>query len=105
MTMTDFKAELKTLKQKHQDRIASVRARLKVQTKDLSAIKSALKDQDEGLTVPQIAAAAGLPADKALWYVTAMRKYGQVIEGEQDGDYFRYLLDAAGQSNEPVEAE
>jgi hypothetical protein len=106
MTMSDFKEELKALKQRHRDRISAVRGRVKGQTKDLSAIKTALKEgRSEGMTVPEIAAAADLPSDKVLWYVTALRKYGQVVEGDQDGGYFRYLLDAATQSTENVEAE
>ncbi len=43
-------------------------------------------------TVPQIAAATDLPEDGALWFVTAMKKYGAIREEDQDGDYVRYAL-------------
>ncbi len=43
-------------------------------------------------TVPEIAQAAGLPTRTVLWHMTAMRKYGQAREVDQDGDYPRYAL-------------
>ena len=44
------------------------------------------------LTVPEIAEAAGLPTRTILWTVTAMRKYGLVVEDSTDGSYPRYAL-------------
>lgn len=43
-------------------------------------------------TVPELAAATGLPARTVLWQVTAMKKYGEAREVEVDGDYPRYGL-------------
>ena len=43
-------------------------------------------------TVPQLAEATGLPTDEVFWHVISMRKYGQVAEGEKDGQYFQYVL-------------
>lgn len=43
-------------------------------------------------TVPEIAEASGLPARLILWTVTAMRKYGTVLEDSVDGSYPRYTL-------------
>lgn len=43
-------------------------------------------------TVPRIATATDLPTDRALWFVTAMKKYGEIREEDQDGDYVRYAL-------------
>lgn len=54
------------------------------------AIRAALTDG--GATVPQIAKQTGLPAHEVLWHVTAMKKYGEVREVGQDGDYVRYAL-------------
>lgn len=44
------------------------------------------------LTVPEIAAAIGRPADEAMYWVMGMRKYGYLHElKEKTGDgYFRY---------------
>ena len=38
---------------------------------------------------PEVAA-----ADEVLWHVTGMRKYGQVAEAGEDGDYILYELTA-----------
>jgi hypothetical protein len=43
-------------------------------------------------TVPQIAGALNLPSYEVLWHVTGMRKYGQVTEIGEDGDYPLYAL-------------
>ncbi len=45
-------------------------------------------------TVPEIAEAAGIPTRTILWTVTAMRKYGSVVEDSTDGSYVRYALAA-----------
>ena len=41
-------------------------------------------------TVPQIAVALDMPSHEVLWHVTGMRKYGQVTEAGEDGDYPLY---------------
>ena len=47
----------------------------------------------EPMSVPQVASAAGLPTDRVLWHVAAMRKYGQLVEApDKDGDYYTYVL-------------
>jgi len=48
--------------------------------------------QDGPRTVPQLAAATGLPAHEVLWHVAAMRKYGHLEEAgmDEDGDYYLY---------------
>jgi predicted transcriptional regulator len=66
--------------------------RVRTQNAAKTAIRKALKAGP--LTVPEIAQAAAIPARDVLWYVTAMRKYGQVVEEGQDGDYIRYGLAA-----------
>ncbi|MBW1735731.1 MAG: winged helix-turn-helix domain-containing protein, partial [Deltaproteobacteria bacterium] len=32
-----------------------------------------------------------------MWYIATMKKFGQVLEADQDGSYFRYGL-AEGES-------
>lgn len=41
-------------------------------------------------TVPQLALQIGLPTAETLWHVTAMKKYGEIQERGQDGDYPLY---------------
>ena len=43
-------------------------------------------------TVPALAAACELPSSEVLWHVAAMRKYGELVEDAQEGDYFTYRL-------------
>jgi DNA-binding transcriptional ArsR family regulator len=57
-----------------------------------TAIKRALADGPH--TVPEIAEATGLPDPTVLWTITAMRKYGAVLEDSVDGSYPRYALTA-----------
>jgi len=44
--------------------------------------------------VPELAAASEIPTRTILWTVTAMRKYGTVVEDSTDGSYVRYALAA-----------
>ena len=88
------KAALQKLRQTRKATIAAAAARRKEQQQAIAAIKAELQQGDR--TVPEIAAATGLPPDTVLWYVAALKKYGQVAEGPQDGSYFRYRLAAAG---------
>ncbi len=55
-----------------------------------TAIKRALADGP--LTVPEVAAAAGLDPRQVLWTLTAMRKYGTAVEDSTAGSYVRYAL-------------
>lgn len=43
-------------------------------------------------TVPIVAAACELPTSEVLWHIAAMRKYGELAEDAQEGDYFTYRL-------------
>jgi hypothetical protein len=45
-------------------------------------------------TIPEIAAATGVPAHEVTWQVIAMKKYGKVVEGEERDSYFAYALKA-----------
>jgi len=81
------KAGLKQLREIRKDSIAAGAAKLKEQKQIIKAIKAQLQ---EPKTVPEIAEATGIPSQKVLWYVSALKKYGEVKEAEKDGCYFRY---------------
>ena len=66
------------------------RAQQKQRISARKAIKKFL--QAEPASVPQIAAAVGIPADEAMWQIAGMRKYGMVSETGEDGDYVLYAL-------------
>jgi len=88
------KAALKNLRNARKEWINRTLARVKIQNRNLKAIKGYLK-KGAG-TVPQIAEATGVSSDKVLWYIAALKKYGEVDESEKDGSYFRYTLTEKG---------
>ncbi len=79
---------LKRLRAEHQETVERTQALLKEQQALRRKIGQALGD--EARTVPEIAEAAGLPADQVLWHVTAMKKYGLVVETGKSGEYYLY---------------
>ncbi len=91
------------------ERMGEDLARRVEENKEAIRRKKAIREFLSGrpATVPEIAAAVGLPKDRALWLVTAMKKYGEVREEDQDGDYIRYALteetESAGQGPEEEE--
>ncbi|HYA02998.1 MAG TPA: winged helix-turn-helix domain-containing protein [Syntrophobacteria bacterium] len=89
------KDRLKSLREERRHLIQGAAARMKEQKKAIQAIQEKLSAGPQ--TVPEIAQGIGLPASKVLWFVAAMKKYGQIMEGEKDGSYFRYgLAERAG---------
>jgi biotin operon repressor len=95
--MTDPESEkdgrrqaMRQLREERKEKIASAAARMKEQKRAIKAIKETLKDGD--LSVPQISEKTGMATSQILWTITALRKYGEVAEGEKAGSYFRYKL-------------
>ncbi|MGZ4817825.1 MAG: hypothetical protein ACXVZJ_04325 [Terriglobales bacterium] len=43
-------------------------------------------------TVPELARQTGLAADRVLWHIAGMRKYGAAREVGPEGDYVKYAL-------------
>jgi len=95
------KEKLKTLKEERKDILERNKERLKKQNQELNLIKKALKNGP--MTVPSIASATGLEADKVLWYVMAMKKYGEIDEGDLADGYFNYTLLAKSKEKEEPE--
>ena len=84
---------LKKLKAARKGQIAAATTRMKEQRKAVKAIKARLEGAE--LTVPEIAAATGLPVSEVLWYVATLKKYGEILEGPKAGGYYRYRLGQA----------
>jgi predicted transcriptional regulator len=84
------KGAMQKLRESRKASIQAATNKMKVQKKAIKAIKEQLKNQ--ALTVPEIAAATGAAAAETLWYIAALKKYGQVIEAEKEGGYFKYAL-------------
>jgi hypothetical protein len=81
---------LKHLREEHKETIARTQALLK----DQQAIRRQISQVMRGApkTVPQVAEATGLPADRVLWHITAMKKYDLAVETGMDGEYCQYQL-------------
>ena len=75
---------MKKLRESRKDIIKATSARVKENRKAIKAIKEQLKDE------------ASLASSEVLWYMATLKKYGEIVEGDKDGGYFRYYLaDAA----------
>ena len=90
MTTDNAKENRNQLRQQRTASIDHARKMIKEQNKKIAAIKSQIKEEPR--TVPEIAAALRTNAADVLIFVAALRKYGEVVEGAKDGDYFRYQL-------------
>ncbi|RPH47182.1 MAG: winged helix-turn-helix domain-containing protein [Desulfobacteraceae bacterium] len=88
--------DLKALRRARKETIDRVSGRVKEQKKSLKAIRTKLENAT--CTVPELAAATGMAADMVLWYVAAMKKYGQIAEVEKEDGYYRYSLTAAAET-------
>jgi predicted ArsR family transcriptional regulator len=81
---------LKQLRNTFPEGVKRAQALLKEQKHIQSEISRVLKEKPA--TVPEVAAAVGIPSNQALWYLAAMKKYNQVVENGMSGDYPVYQL-------------
>jgi hypothetical protein len=81
---------LQILKDRHGPASEALVSRVREINARKTAIKRALAAGP--LTVPEVAAAAAIDPADALWSLTAMRKYGLVVEDSVDGSYVRFAL-------------
>ena len=82
------KEALKALRKERGETLAKAKSLLKVRSKMMREVKKCISG--EAKTVPEMAEETGLAPSAVLWCVSALRKYGMAVEGEQDGDYFKY---------------
>ncbi len=82
------KNALQALRNARKASIGRVTETVKRQRKEIQAILTLLEASP--VTVPEVAAATGIPSALVLWYVAALKKYGKVVEVEKDEGYFRY---------------
>jgi sugar-specific transcriptional regulator TrmB len=84
------KEAMKKLRNHRKEWITKASTMVKEQKTILKAIKGHLENQPA--TVPEISEATGIPSDSVLWYLATLKKYGNIIEGEKNDGYFRYVL-------------
>lgn len=86
----DNKEKLKALRAERKELIAKNRELLKKQNDEKGLIQKGLRTGEK--TIPELAKETGLKGDLILYYLSAMRKYGQVEEAGHSGAYFKYRL-------------
>jgi hypothetical protein len=97
----DEKEKLKALREDRKEILDRNKERLKKQNQEVNLVKKELKGGPK--TVPELVAATGLPGDRVLWYIMALKKYNEIQEGELLGEYFRYILVAKSSAKEEAE--
>ncbi|MBN2384773.1 hypothetical protein JXQ70_18000 [bacterium] len=71
---------------------AKLKERLKHQQTQMKAIRKALADGPK--TVVELAEIMKIHSNEALWLLMALKKYGKVVEHEQQGEAYTYALKA-----------
>lgn len=79
---------LKQLRTEHAESVERTQALLKEQKHLQQELCAFFREKPR--TVPEAAQATGIPADKVLWFVAVMKKYGIVVEAGMCGDYPLY---------------
>lgn len=82
-------AMLADLRKQNREKVEVAQAMLKEQQSARKSISRVI--QGTPRSVPEIAAATELPPEDVLWHITAMKKYGEVVEDGLDDDYEYYL--------------
>lgn len=84
------KEALKALRQERSASISAAKQSIKEQRRLITKIKAFIEDQ--GKTIPEIARELREPTATVLIFVATLKKYGEVVEGAKEGDYFKYQL-------------
>jgi len=84
------KDAMKALRAERRPWIEAASALARDAKKARKAVREALAAGPE--TAPGIAQVSGLSPDKALWIVASMKKFGEIVEAEKDGGFYRYGL-------------
>ena len=86
----DFKKRFTALKERRKDIIQKNQELLKVQRKETSLIKKELKNRP--CTVPELASQTGLDSEKVFYYISALKKFGEIEDEMGENGYFLYHL-------------
>lgn len=79
---------LKRLREQHAATVERTQALLKEQKRVRQEICKAIREN--AMSVPDIAAAVGMPTQEVLWYVASFKKYGLIVEKGMCADYPLY---------------
>lgn len=81
---------LKQIREEHKETVERTQAQLKEQKDIRRQLSQVLQNGPK--TIPEIAAATGIPTHEVLWHVTAMKKYDLAAEAGMSGEYVSYQL-------------
>ena len=84
------KETLQALRVERNRYIERARKSIRENNKVLKAIREQVAAEPR--TIPEIARSLAMDTAEVLLFVSALKKYGEVMEGPKDGDYFRYGL-------------
>jgi predicted transcriptional regulator len=84
------KQTMKALRESRQATIARARQTIKENNVVFKAIRQQIAKRAK--TVPEIAGALEMDTATVLCFVSALKKYGEVMEDAKEGDYFKYKL-------------
>jgi predicted transcriptional regulator len=87
---SDSKEKLKALREERSEIIERNKELLKKQNSETGLIKKGLKDGNK--TIPELAKETGLKSELILYYVSTMKKFGEINEAGHADGYFRYSL-------------
>lgn len=90
MSSTTDKQVLKALREARKDAVVRARRNIQENQKILKAIREQIGAEPK--TVPEIAQALAMDTARVMLFVAAMKKYGEVVEGPKEDDYFKYGL-------------
>jgi glucosamine 6-phosphate synthetase-like amidotransferase/phosphosugar isomerase protein len=82
------KEALKKLREERKVWVEKAKKTIQFQSKIIKQIKAQIAD--DAKTIPEIARATGLKSSQVLLYVSGLKKYGDLVEADKDGDYFKY---------------
>ena len=88
--MNAEKSTVRVLRERGVKPSERVKEMVKEQRRITKMIREALKDGAK--TIPEIASQTNLPEPTVTWFLMTMRKYGEVTEDGEDGEYYRYKL-------------
>jgi Fic family protein len=81
---------LKRLREERGTWVENAKKSISAQNQIIKQIKAQIADTAK--TIPEIAQATDMPTSQVLLYIAGLKKYGIVVEGDKDGDYFKYCL-------------
>ena len=84
------KEALKKLREERRTWVENARKSISAQNQIIKQIKAQITEAAK--TIPEIARATDMSTSVVLLYIAGLKKYGIVVEGDKDGDYFKYSL-------------